>query len=152
MRWLEYTAALPLSQHERLVNHLTVGCGHITYAWRLIRHNADVSFIALRLLEAQATLVVARASLLTEPGMADAGRVTLPDPESLPSIAWQGFFAQQPASVNAQVLTILEDAVRCARLVSQSLLANGDVDEMRNCLDQVMVALARARQLIAAAS
>ena len=149
MRWSEYTAALSLAKHERLVNHITAGCGYMAVVGRLVRADGELVRVVERLTAAQLALVGARSLIILEPATADGCGVMLPRNQPVPRLSWQSFLAQQPPAYSGLMLASLQEAVRCARAVGQGVLADGEVGDMRDCLDGAVVALARVRSLIA---
>ena len=145
MRWSDHLAAMcPLNQ-QRLVNHITAGCGFVAVAARLISTDAHLAEVGYRLLAAQTALICAR-SLLTG---AHTSSHMLPDNQRGPAVSWQALIAEQDPTSSDRILASLRDAVACARCVGQSVLANDHVEALRERLDGAVVALARTRRLIA---
>ncbi len=151
MRWSEYAAALSPDARERLVNALTVGCGHAAIAVRLLVRDAELVAVMEAVTTAYDSLVTARR-LLNEHAAVEPGGPAGPAPAQCEPAAerWQSFVTTHSPEDAAHLLALLSETLRRARWAAEAVIADAEVEPIRLHLVAAAAALADARRLVVA--
>jgi hypothetical protein len=151
MRLREQLDAIPPADQQQLLNQLTLGCGRLAQAARLVLADAPCGRILDTLTAAQAPLAGVAAQL-------DGSAVPAPPDRGAPSgartglraLSWQEFLATQPPADATVLRADLEAMAHQTRELIRAVQADAEAAHVTGHLVAVSAALSDLRARLAA--
>ena len=152
MHFRETIDALAPDDQQLLLNQLTLGCGRVAHAARLVLSDAPCGRILAALTAAEGSLAEAAALLtgpastfIQGPGALGGGG------EGMHARSWRDFLATQVPAKAAELTADLETLAHQTRELGRAVLADADTEHVHRHLRATIAALSDLRGWLATA-